>query len=79
MDLQSLTVNFTLRQFNVIQTPHGNFTMSAHYHYRPQETRIQKKSTLTRELLQTDVFLNQIDYKNRVSLQMATDTFGLLK
>jgi len=56
MDLQSLTVNFTLRQFNAIQTPHGNFTMSAHYHYRPQETRIQKNSTLTRQLLQTDVF-----------------------
>jgi hypothetical protein len=61
------------------KTPHDNFTMSAHYHSRPQETRIKKKSTLIRQLLQTDFLLIQIDYKNHVSVQMATETFGLFK
>lgn len=44
-----------------------------------KKLEFKKNSTLTRQMLQTNFFLKQIDYKNHVSLHMATDTFGLPK
>jgi len=54
MDLQSLTVNFTLRQFNAIQKYLMVILQCLHtITLDLKKLEFKKKSTLTRQMLQT--------------------------